>query len=45
MPKDVRSVRLSDEVWAKLEKIAVKENRTISNLIETVLEAFIKKSK
>jgi predicted transcriptional regulator len=43
MPKAVRSVRLSDEVWAKLEKIAEKEKRTVSNVIEIALEGFIKK--
>lgn len=45
MPKDVRSIRLSDELVEALQKIADKENRTLSNLIELILSKYVKRSK
>ena len=35
------SARLSSDVVAELTKICEKENRTISNLIETIIKQFI----
>lgn len=35
--KKVTSVRLDKELYAYIEKLAKKENRSINNLIETIL--------
>jgi predicted transcriptional regulator len=37
--------RTSDELKKKLEAMAVKEHRTLSNLIEMILEKVIKEKK
>lgn len=40
--KKVYSFRVKDELVSDLKKIAKKENRTVSNLIETTLFDFVK---
>lgn len=39
--KKVLSVRIDDEIIEKLKRLAEKENRSLSNLIETVLKKHI----
>jgi len=41
--KKVFSVRLDDELLEALRTIAKKENRTVSNLVETVLRRYVTK--
>ncbi len=38
--KKVISIRLDEEIIAELKKCAEKENRPLSNMIETVLKAY-----
>lgn len=46
MPKKVYPVRLDEEKVIKpLKKIAIKENRTVANVIETALLEVIRKKK
>jgi len=40
--KKTVSTRLNDEVISELEKIAKEENRSISNLIETILKDYLR---
>ncbi len=40
--KKVISVRLDEALIAKLKKLALEENRTMSNLVETVLKNYVK---
>ena len=42
MEKKVLSVRLKETDIAKLRKCAEEENRTLSNLIETVLKDYLR---
>jgi len=39
------SFRFEPELRADLERIAARENRTLSNLVETVLKAFVEQDK
>ena len=39
------SLRFDPALRTELERIAVRENRTLSNLIETVLKAFVEQDK
>jgi len=39
------SFRFEPELRAELERIAARENRTLSNLVETVLKAFVEQDK
>jgi len=39
------SFRFEPELRADLERIAARENRSLSNLIETVLKAFVEADK
>jgi predicted transcriptional regulator len=43
--KIVYSIRIEEDVITQLQKIAKDENRTVANLIETAIKAYIKKSK
>ncbi len=38
-------IRLSNELWQKLSKEAKKENRSVANLIETILLEWVKNNK
>ena len=42
--KKVLSLRLDDELIEKLKLLAEKENRSLSNFIETILKKYIKES-
>ena len=39
--KKVYSVRLDEEILSELRTIAKDENRTLSNLVETVLKKYV----
>lgn len=39
----LKSIRISEETLAKLEKIAEEEKRTVSNLINKILSDFVDK--
>ena len=43
--KKVYSVRLDEELLNELKKIADEENRTLSNLVETVLKRYVQSQK
>ena len=43
--KKVYSVRLDEELLNELKKIADEENRTLSNLVETVLKRYVQSKK
>ena len=45
MEKKVYSVRLNEELLEELKKIAEKENRSLSNLVETVLKKYVSENK
>lgn len=45
MKTEVIHLRISPEDKARLKELAAKENRTISNYIENVLEQAVKKKK
>jgi len=40
--KKIFSLRLDDEVLERLKQLAEKENRTLSNYVETILKKHIK---
>jgi len=42
--KKTVSIRLDDELIERLKQLAEKENRNLSNYIETVLKKYIKES-
>lgn len=35
--KSSRTVTISDELWERIKEFAAKENRTVSNYVETIL--------
>lgn len=39
----LKSIRISKEILAKLEKVAEEEKRTVSNLINKILSDFVDK--
>lgn len=39
----LKSIRISEETLAKLEKLAEEEKRTVSNLINKILSDFVDK--
>jgi len=41
MTKTVKAITVTDEVWGRIKKQAKKENRNISNFIETVLMKYL----
>ncbi len=43
--KKVYSIRIEESVKKQLKKIADKENRTVANLIETLIKEYIDKWK
>lgn len=45
MEKRVVSVRVSKELYQNLKILAENENRTLSNLIETMLKAYVAEKK
>lgn len=45
MAKVQYSIRIEAEVKKKLEKEAAKQNRTVANLIDTILTDYINKKK
>lgn len=42
MGKTARGITIEDSVWKKIKEAAIKENRPISNLIETILIKYLK---
>ncbi len=45
MTKTARGITIDDDLWEKIKKLAKKENRPISNFIETVLIKHIEDTK
>lgn len=45
LEKKVVSIRLDEEIILELKKYAEEENRPLSNLIETIVKAYIKKKR
>ena len=43
LEKKVVSVRLEEELISKLKEAAEKQNRSLSNLVETVLKEYVSK--
>lgn len=41
----ILSVRITDELWATLEKQAAKESRTVSSLVISILAAKVRATK
>lgn len=41
MPKTARGITIDDDVWKEVKKQAEKENRPISNFVETVLKNYL----
>jgi hypothetical protein len=41
MGKTARGITIDDGVWAKIKDLAIKENRPISNLVETILIKYL----
>lgn len=39
--KKVLSLRIDDEIIEKLKRLAEKENRSLSNFIETILKQYV----
>jgi macrodomain Ter protein organizer (MatP/YcbG family) len=42
MAKKNRSINFDEEVWKKLEILAIEENRTLNNYLETLVMRYIK---
>lgn len=42
MKKITRSIRITEENWMLLHELAKKDNRTVSNYLENVIEKHIK---
>jgi hypothetical protein len=45
MTKTIKSITINDELWEAAKIQADKENRTLSNFIETILKAYLEKTK
>lgn len=40
-----KTIRMSDEIYRKLKLLSVKEDKTIGDMIETLIEEYEKKTK
>lgn len=45
MTKTARGITINDEIWEAAKKQAEKENRTLSNFIETILKNYLEEQK
>jgi predicted transcriptional regulator len=43
MPRELLNVRVDTELKKQLQELAKRENRTLSNLVETVLTTYAKR--
>lgn len=45
MTKTARGITIDDEIWEAAKNQAEKENRTLSNFIETILKKYLEELK
>lgn len=45
MTKTIKSITVDDEIWDAAKVQAEKENRTLSNFIETILKNYLEEKK
>jgi len=45
MTKTARGITIDDEIWDAAKLQAEKENRTLSNFIETILKTYLEEKK
>jgi len=45
MTKTARGITIDDEIWEAAKLQAAKENRTLSNFLETILKLYLEEKK